>query len=413
MRFAKIYAVAAGLALAACGGPSNDDVDVEPYAPPSETEYATGVGDKPDDSYVDPCAEADGTVRDDVWLHGARDVDAFAASGTAIVDGNLHIGDVDTLEGLACLRQVNGSVIINGTEALKDLDGLERLGSIHGSLWVTENAQLVSMAHLGALKEIAGDLVVERNEALVTLDGVANLSRGMRGGIYVRDNDALVEIDGFARLPAVGGELVIEGNPALDHINAFYDGESHTEVYGDVVLRDNAMLGWAELPAVAVDRTRNTIRVEDNPFLKDLRLHGDTKLRITGDLVLRQNDSLEALHGFDRISAVTGDLVVEGNSELDGLMGLQGIKGVMGDVSIVGNRSIHDVEMWRLEEVHGSLDISRNASLMTLAGLSSLRTVLGDLQVVENPELDTCFEDALVTRFETGRSTMDARCSLR
>jgi len=89
-----------------------------PYQEPNDITYPTGIGDKPVDDYEDPCAQADGTISDDVWLHGARDVDAFAESNTAIVDGNLHIGDVDSLAGLACLRQVNGRLTGFGQECV-------------------------------------------------------------------------------------------------------------------------------------------------------------------------------------------------------------------------------------------------------------------------------------------------------
>lgn len=412
MRFAKTTLLAAGIALAACGGepPPNDNNDpLADEAMPAEEIWETGIGEKPVE-LPQECASAGETMVGDVTLSGASRVKTLDENGVAVIDGNLYVGDVDSLEGLHCLREVRGDLVISGTESLKDVVGFGRLGSIEGSLWITENTQLASLRGFGALKSVGGDIVVERNEVLETLDGITDIGRGIRGGIYVRDNDALVSITGFERLEAMGGDLVIEANPSLDYIEGFWSGEAATVVYGNVMLQDNPVLGWAELPEIGTDRTTNSLWVTQNPQLKDLTMFGATKFRVTGDLVISENPALERLNGLDRINAVMGDVIVQANEELDTIEGLQGVKTVMGNVEIVANRSLDNVDMFHLEQVNGDFLIARNDSLVSLSGLESLTDVGGELTLFSNPELDTCYEGLLSTRIDTGRGSMTSSC---
>lgn len=412
MRILNLGLLAASLALAACGGEPPTDQEPAADAPFAPPEWETGIGEKPGEPVQD-CATADTTVAGDVMLDDANRVKQLDEEGVALIDGDLIIGSVDSLAGLGCLRGVTGDVVITGTESLKELDGLGRLGSIGGSLWITENAQLTSLQGFRALKRVGGDLVVERNVALTSLAGVTDIGRGMRGGIYVRDNDALETIVGFSRLAAFGGDLVIAGNPVLDHVEGFYDGETLTVGYGNIIVEDNAMLGWAELPGLGVDSSANTISIANNPELKDLLMHGDLKLRVTGDVVISNNPALETMNGLDRIYAITGDLVVEANQELDSLVGLQGVQAVTGTVEIVANRSLINVDLLRLEEVYGDLMVARNDSLASLSGLRALDEVHGDFTLFANPELDSCYGDAMTTRLDTGRDDMAGRCITR
>lgn len=396
------------IALAACGG----EVPNEPATDPSdqsviEGEYAakTGIGTKPD-GWVDACADVDEVRDGDFAIR--QNADMGELDGVATVDGDLTITGVTTLADLRCLREVHGDLVIQGTDTLKELHGLDNLQLVTGGVWITENAQLTSIAELASLKRVGSDIVIERNEVLQTLEGLANVGGSLRGGLVIQDNDALVSIDGFRRLDVITGGLVIAGNPSLETVSGFGSTSGLVTSLGDVILQDNDMLGRAELPLIGVDRSLNSLVVSNNPRLKQLDMHADSRVHISGDLVLRENPALRTFTGFSTVQHVFGDLRIEDNDGLPSLEGFSGLKAVAGYVVVLGNDGIADLDLTRLESVGEDLIVTRNLSLSSLAGLRSLREVSGDLDFDGNPLLSDCAMEELVTRLETGRT--DARC---
>jgi hypothetical protein len=407
--------MAGALIFAACGGEApepntnNNDQDAAPYIAPEE-EWPTGIGDKPP-GYVDPCATFDETVTGDVTVMHDRDAKGF--TGVTTLDGDLNIvGGLD-LTGMACLQEVTGHVRISGTETLKDLGGLERLTRVGGSLWITENAQLATIENLATLKRVGGDIIVERNEALVSLTGLENVRGDLRGGVQIRENDALVEVFGFEYISGMQS-LTIENNPMLEEVRGFWmDADHYTVAYEDITVVGNDALRVVELPLSGADRGENNVTVAFNEKLKEARMWGDEKFRVTGDVTFEGNPALRAVAGFDRMLAVVGDFMVVDNDAWDSLDAFRGLQVVGGDVQILDNDAITDIEMWRLGEVGGDLTVMRNDNLETLTGLGALGDVWGEVTIADNTMLNDCSKETFSSRVVYGRSMSSALCSGR
>jgi len=98
--------------------------------------------------------------------------------------------------------------------------------------------------------------------------------------------------------------------------------------------------------------------------------------RISGNLVIYDNEALTNIDGLSNLRNVEGYLYIEGNSALTNLDGLSGLR-----------------------YVHWNAEIKDNAVLTNLDGLSRLTTVGGDLHVYDNPSLCQSFVDAFLALF--------------
>ena len=109
------------------------------------------------------------------------------------VAGNVSLNEAtaDDLAKLACLRHVEGDLIIRDTE-LVSLDGLENLESVDGFL------------------------ELRFNHSLADLDGLAGLRHV--GTLHLWNNDALADASGIAHVQTVSS-LSVQGNPALTDLS--------------------------------------------------------------------------------------------------------------------------------------------------------------------------------------------------
>lgn len=170
---------AAALVLAACGGG-----EPAPRRPLAACQGDWIVTSQEDLEEVAAC----GAVGGDVTIRGAADLDLAALTPLQEVGGDLVIGptfdlDVVAVEGL---RRVDGAlrIVSNGLATGVFLPRLEHAGSVE----VAGNVAIAGLS-MPALRAVGGDLIIEDNPGLEHL--------------------------GAALLAEVGGALRIERNPAL------------------------------------------------------------------------------------------------------------------------------------------------------------------------------------------------------
>lgn len=170
---------AAGLLLAACGG-----AEPAPRRPDRACQGDWIVTSQEDVEQVAAC----GAVGGDVTIRGAGDLDLAALTPLAEIGGDLVIGptfdlDVVAVEGL---RRVGGAlrIVSNGLATGVFLPRLEHAGSVE----VAGNVAIAGLS-MPALRAVGGDLIIEDNPGLEHLDA--------------------------ALLAEVGGTLRIQGNPLL------------------------------------------------------------------------------------------------------------------------------------------------------------------------------------------------------
>ncbi|MDG1771357.1 MAG: hypothetical protein P8H30_05265 [Luminiphilus sp.] len=185
------------------------------------------------------------------------------------IAGSLEIegsSDITNLDGLANLTNVWSYLSIGLNPALTNLDGLANLASL-GSLYIINNDALTNLDGLANLTSNEGGLSIGLNDALTNVDGLANLT-SFEGWLSIYNNDTLTNLDGLANITSLGGDLTIENNTALINI----DGLTNlTSVGGKLWIVENynascegvaLLLGWPSGPPD--DNVAGGINIDSN-----------------------------------------------------------------------------------------------------------------------------------------------------
>ncbi|MBK8424865.1 MAG: T9SS type A sorting domain-containing protein [Lewinellaceae bacterium] len=111
--------------------------------------------------------------------------------------------------------------------------------------------------------------------------------------------------------------------------------------------------------------------------------------RISGELYITGNDSLEHIRGLSNLQSVGLAMRVQNNPMLESLDGLEELTAVEGDFLYIGNnqqlRNIEGLE--RLDSVAGIFQVFGHDSITSLHGLEQLRWVGNTLAVFNNASL--------------------------
>lgn len=153
-----------------------------------------------------------------VVLATQAEVDNFAKTGINKIEGSLTIGTADgeeitNLDGLANLKQISNSLVINPSYKgadLTGLDNLEQLGSFKlGSTTSTSKNITLKTVNLPSLLGVTGDFVVNSSVIeKISIPKVEFIGEDM----YIT-SDALLDLDANA-VESVGASLIVKGSVA-------------------------------------------------------------------------------------------------------------------------------------------------------------------------------------------------------
>ena len=246
------------------------------------------------------------------------------------------------LEGTAItsLAKLGKLVDVNDLElvdtSLTTIDAKEQL-KVYGSLLVSGNSKLVSLANLAVKK----------------WDGQT------QGGSFtvaytVRNNAALTNIDALKYIQKVDGDLRITDDAKLGMIEL---GEL-TSVGGAVVVSNTAAthINFSQLTQVGrVEITTNTALTE---------VHGFGAAQIVGDFILRGNPALTTIGAMSSLTSIGGALTIDDNDALTDLTSLTGsMQRVFGAVTITGNANLTALGQVSHFQQVGTSTITNNAKL--------------------------------------------------
>ncbi|WP_394830733.1 hypothetical protein LVJ94_29920 [Pendulispora rubella] len=140
--------------------------------------------------------------------------------------GGLHIiqnKDLESLRDLESFRENTRSgydgIHIDGNLALTEIGGLDRLVDAGGRIDIVDNPKLTRLHGLHGIRA-ADVLNVWGNPALTQLDGLDSLEH-IAGFVRVEGN-ALSSVDELEKLTRIDGELKIDSEPSLLHLDGFH-----------------------------------------------------------------------------------------------------------------------------------------------------------------------------------------------
>lgn len=158
-----------------------------------------------------------------------------------------------------------------------------------------------------------------------------------------------------------------------------------TSVAGALEIKDSPLTGLDEL--VCLTAVGGALTIQNNADLTTLA--GLQNVISVGDLVIDNNDALEALNGVGGIKSLTGTLKVKGNAGLKSLTGLNNITSV-NDLVLDDNDALTTLDaLSGITTVGGELSIWNHEILKTLNGLHNVEFVGTWLQIGYNNSLET------------------------
>ncbi|GAA0871057.1 hypothetical protein GCM10009117_02020 [Gangjinia marincola] len=264
-------------------------------------------------------------------------------------------------------------------------------------------ADITDLTSLSQIEEILEyPLRIINNPNLTNLSGLENIQSV--GNLQINQNSSLQNLDGLTGLASLTGRVVA--------------GE---QLPGSLSIINNAALentaGLTNLSTIQASSLNDSdplvIQIENNDLLTDLSgFEGLTV--IPGRVLIKRNDNLISLNGFDNIESLTL-LTIDDNdalihlddlSSLTALLALQlsnnesvlNIDGLLGiteifSINIFNNFSLQNLDGLININTYGefaSLVISTNANLTSVSGLSNIDVLPGgNLEIKNNDSLTT------------------------
>ena len=123
----------------------------------------------------------------------------------------------------------------------------------------------------------------------------------------------MVNIDALSGLVSLGGSLLLEDLPRLQHLDALLGRET---IYGALVVDGlDSLLNLNGL--LSIQHVENTLKIRKNVLLPTLEGLANIQ-SINGELILAQNDALTSLTGIDSISPTSiNELTIEDSGQLN------------------------------------------------------------------------------------------------
>ena len=282
-------------------------------------------------------------------------------SGTLTINHSNSLKDVNGLSGL---RSIEGTLNIQSS-AIENLDGLNGLTSIDGSLWLIKMENLRDIGGLSNVKSIDGWLVLNdiAIENVNSLSNVTSISGKEGVGLSIVNNDKLLQIDGLSNLTSLEGSMYIQHNEKLQHID-----------------------GLSNLTSIS-----KTLLIWGNNLITDI--DGLSNLTsISGELRLRENIGLTNINGLSNLSTLDGSIYIKRNSSLISIEGLSNLKASTGLINIENNELLSDccVLLPLIEpRQQGAISIINNAD-----GCQSIDQILDSM--CGPAQSDMCTADDLI-----------------
>jgi hypothetical protein len=276
-------------------------------------------------------------------------------------DGNYTITDAASLSALKDYGVIKGSLILD--PSFPNLVGPACLRRIDGDLVLQDNATLQTLSGLDSLEEVGGNVAIVRNDALVSVDlGGPLISIG--GGFYMDDNFYCADVTLPASLETIGGDF------------------------------------WFRLSAVTALTIPAALRFVGGSFYFDFNM-GPTELQLPDSLeeigkslIVVSCNSLQTIHLPAGLTRIGGDCLISGNDNLLALSIPVSLAKVDGNLYFEGNNVAADLSAPGLESVSGVMRITADPALPTCRA-TELRDQLSELggACIRDNAADTCDDD--------------------
>lgn len=353
-----------------------------------------------------------------IQLLTQADVDAFAATGTTVIEGSLVVGSaaqaneetaIKNLDGLLAVKEVRYHIIINNSYAGKDLAGLKNIVRC-GGLYIGNATSQVALpaeeglaVNLPALS-ITGDLMLNSNSiksiSMPKLESVGALLissnsltaldlpvlKNVAGDLSMKSasntaNGILTEVS-FKNLTSIGGSLLMQYYtgitkaefPELSYIGNSITFELNSATFEAVNFPKLETLNGT----ISIERATG-IQTVSIPKVKHLASFLYNKTSYGSNLPLKSLD-LSSLEIIDNEFYLRNCLPLEA-------INLSKLVEIGGNMSFWGLSNVSKFDISNATKIAGKLYLS-GLSVMTTIDISNLAT-LGSIEIVGCDKLAT------------------------
>lgn len=323
--------------------------------------------------------------------------------------------DIDQLEGV---REIGGSLTFDTTNAL-DLTPLDSLRLVGGDL-VIDDAEAPAQFILQGLETVLGDVQIKQS-TVASIDMPSLVTIG--GSLSVKNNGGLDSVL-MPALESVEIGINFNGNDeltdfdfsALQRINAIpnvLDADLTNPSNGAVVFFDMLSLEEIDLPSlqsvpglfkvvscpaltsIQAPELRDNfttgepiligdIGIEFNPQLREIDFSSLEGAGRFFGVIIKDNDSLINLNGFNNLARVAGDLIIEENDALQTIEQLTSLFEVTGRLFINNNNNLARIKPLPVFEIaQKGITIKNNANLVAIDAQPALSLVGNREQVLD------------------------------
>lgn len=185
--------------------------------------------------------------------------------GLTIAEATLD-DQITNLAGLSDLVRVDGNLAIERNTQLTNLSGLENITSVGLAVGIRNNDELRSLDGLSGLTTIGSVLDIRRNPELQNIDALSNLSSV--AGVSIDTNDSLTNVDGLTGLSEIGDG--VSGNLGFFRtpVSTLRGLANITRIDGNLFIRDitaTSLAGLDQLSAIG-----GGLLLDGNPNLQSL-----------------------------------------------------------------------------------------------------------------------------------------------
>ncbi|WP_181234219.1 hypothetical protein [Enhygromyxa salina] len=308
-------------------------------------------------------------------------------------DGNI----VDT--GSAPCVSVVSDLMISDDTAPQSVDCVEQ---VLGDLTIGPTTQLISLDMLANLREVGGTIYVSGNFSLTSLEGLEQLERV--DWLHVRRNDNLGDLHGLESLATVD-HITISKNAGMTSLAGLPDHIAPTALE----VADNDLLPSLDgLPLFSLPTTGNAIaiEIEDNSSLVDLSGLSDCCASQHASVLIDGNQALtdlDGLEGFLRLESLRlyDNLNLASLDGLENLIDVQTLAVKYDHCQQNAQASLVDLSQATSLASVNVLELEWIGSLTSLDGLEAL-TELSKLVVRNNASLPWADVLALESATEPG-----------
>lgn len=304
----------------------------------------------------------------DIRLDNQAEVEDFINDYSTCenLEGNLFIGaNVSDLRRLNFLKSISGSLNIIDAR-ITDVNNFENLEFIGKDLIIEGLSEIEEIIGFNNIKEIGGNLQIRYCQGLSLIDGFYQIEK--IGNSFLFSEIALIHLKGFGKLKIIHGDFEISKLP--HGITTFDELETIGGGFKISTTGINLLTGFNKLSTVG-----------------SLDPEG-------GDFILRTNEELTELSGFNGLTKIYGDLEISTNVSLPDIKGIKSLGEISGSLVIEDNFSLVTLEGLETLRQAGSSDndfgviVTNNTSLTDCSAICNLlgsNSVVGEVNVAGNP----------------------------